>query len=138
MQCTEPATLLPPAIALLIGVILVAVGLLETGRPVVDHPAHHRLPRRLVVGSSMIVGAVAATYLFVRGAFFPGLVVGTLVSGWAWFSADKLEKLLRADEAMTETQLVAVVKKAGPLSRRVRPFVLAVLSAIVLVGSQHL
>jgi len=86
----------------------------------------------------MIVGAVAATYLFVRGAFFPGLVVGTLVSGWAWFSADKLEKLLRADEAMTETQLVAVVKKAGPLSRRVRPFVLAVLSAIVLVGSQHL
>jgi hypothetical protein len=94
--------------------------------------------RRLVIGSSMIVGSVAAAYLFVRGAFLAGLVVGTLVSGWAWLSADKLEKLLRADEAMTEKQRVAVVKKAGPLSRPVRQFVLAVLSAIVLVGSQHL
>jgi hypothetical protein len=86
----------------------------------------------------MIVGAVAAAYLFVRGAFLVGYGVGVVVSGWAWLSADKLEKLLRTDEAMTETQLVAVLKKAGPLSRPVRQFVLAVLSAIVLIGSQHL
>ncbi len=92
MHCTtEPTTLLPSAVVLAGSVILVIWGLVETSTPVLAHPAHHRLPRRLVIGCSLLLADAAAAYLMIRGSFITGCGVGVVVGTWAWFGAGKLE-----------------------------------------------
>ncbi len=135
MHTTCPTSLLPSNIVLVAGVVLGVWGLVESIPPLLAHPAHHRLPQRLMIGVPLLVADAAAAYLLVRGSLVAGIGVGAFAGVVALLGAGKLEKSLIADETLTDAERAAAIKRAGRVSRLVRSFVIAALAAVVAVGA---
>jgi hypothetical protein len=130
-----PTSLLSSNVVLVAGAILAIWSLVETGLPLVSHPFHHWLPQRLMIGVPLLVADGVAGYLMVRGWFLAGIGVGVAAGLVGVFFAGKLEESLIAEVKQTDVERLAAVKRAGRVSRLARPFLIAALSALLLVGA---